>query len=54
MSGLLEKMTEVLTACLNWVGVVADVIAQNPILLLVVVISFIGTGVVLFRRILKL
>ena len=54
MSGLLENMTGILTACLGWIGVVADGIAENPILLLIVFIGFIGSGVVLFRRILKL
>ena len=54
MSGLLDQMTAVLAVCLGWVGVVADVIARNPILLLTVVIGFIGTGVVLFRRLLRL
>lgn len=54
MSGLLENMTGILTACLGWTGVVADGIAENPIFLLIVVTGFIGSGVVLFRRILKL
>ena len=52
MSGLLENMTGILTACLGWTGVVADGIAENPIFLLIVVTGFIGSGVVLFRRIL--
>ena len=54
MSGLLAKITEVLTAALGWVGVVADVTVRYPILLLIVVLGFIGAGVVLFRRFLRL
>ena len=54
MSGLLEKITDVLAVCLSWLAVVADVIVKNPILLLAVVIGFIGTGLVLFRRVLRL
>ena len=54
MSGLLDKITEVLTFGFGWLGLVADVVVRNPIMLLVVVIGFIGTGVVLFRRILRL
>ena len=54
MSGLLQKMSEVLTVSMDWIGAVAGVIAENPILLLAVVISFIGAVVVLFRRVLNL
>lgn len=54
MSNFLEKMTEVLNVCLSWVGVLADGVTRNPILFLAVVIGFIGTGVILFRRMLKL
>lgn len=54
MSDLLQKMSDILTVSMDWVGAVAGVIVEDPILLLAVVIGFISTVVVLFRRVLNL
>lgn len=54
MSGLLAQMTDVFSVILDWVGVVTQMVVANPILLLCVVICFIGTGVVLFKRLLSI
>ncbi len=54
MSGFLMTVSDVMTAVIGWVVIVADKVVKNPVLLLVVIISFLGTGVVLFRRLLKL
>jgi len=54
MSSLLEKITAVFSTALDWTGTVAATIAANPMLLLCVVLGFIGTGVLLFKRFLRL
>lgn len=53
MGTLLTTIGEVFTSAVGWVGTVADTIADNPILLIGVVMGFIGVGVGLFRRMLN-
>ncbi len=53
MTSLLETITSVFTSAINWVGTVATTIAGNPLLLIGVVLGFIGVGVGLFRRMLR-
>lgn len=53
MATILSTITEVFTAAVGWVGTVADVVAGNPLLLIGVVITFIGTGIGLFSRLLR-
>lgn len=52
MATVLSTITEVFTASLGWMGTIAETVASNPLLLIGVVISFIGIGVSLFRRLL--
>ena len=54
MAALLSTITEVFTAAVGWVGAVAQAVAAHPVLLLCVVFGFIGTGVLLFKRLLRL
>ena len=54
MPQLLSTITEVFATSVEWITAVSNVIVANPILLLIVVISFIGTGVLLFKRFLNL
>lgn len=54
MSELLEKISVVLSVSMNWVSIVAERVVNNPILLIMVILSFLGTGVLLFRRLLNL
>ena len=54
MSEMLSTISTVLTVSLGWMALVTDVIASNPILLIVVILSFLGTGVLLFKRLLNL
>ena len=53
MATLLSTITEVFTAAVGWVGTVAETVAGNPLLLIGVVIGFIGTGIGLFSRLLR-
>lgn len=54
MGSLLSAMSSVLSASIGWVGAVAQAVAAHPVLLLCVVLGFIGTGVLLFKRLLRL
>lgn len=54
MGSLLSAMSSVLSASMGWVGAVAQAVAAHPVLLLCVVLGFIGTGVLLFKRLLRL
>lgn len=53
MGTVLSTITEVFTAAVGWVGTVAETVASNPLLLIGVVIGFIGTGIGLFSRLLR-
>lgn len=54
MSEMLSTISTVLTVSLGWMALVTDKIVSNPILLIVVILSFLGTGVLLFKRLLNL
>ncbi len=53
MATLLSTITEVFTAAVGWVGTVAETVAGNPLLLIGVVMAFIGVGIGLFSRLLR-
>lgn len=53
MASLLSTITEVFTAAVGWVGTVGETIAGNPLLLVGIVLGFIGVGISLFSRLLK-
>lgn len=54
MATLLATITEVFTAAVGWVGTVANVVTSTPIFMIGVTISFIGVGVGLVSRLLRL
>ena len=53
MATVLSTITEVFTAAVGCVGTVAETVSGNPLLLIGVVIGFIGTGIGLFSRLLR-
>lgn len=53
MGTVLSTITEVFTAAVGWVGTVSETVVNNPLLLVGVVIGFIGTGIGLFSRLLR-
>ena len=53
MATVLSTITEVFTAALGWFGTVSETVVSNPLLLVGVVIGFIGTGISLFSRLLR-
>lgn len=54
MTELLAKMTGVFSAALSWTSALSQAVAGSPVLLLCVVIGFIGTGLILFKRLLDI
>jgi multisubunit Na+/H+ antiporter MnhF subunit len=52
MAEMLASISTVLSAILGWVGIVSEKVSTNPVLLIVVLLSFLGTGVLLFKRLL--
>lgn len=53
MATVLSSITEVFTAAVGWVGTVAETVAEEPLLLIGVVVGFVGLGVGLFSRLLR-
>lgn len=53
MTTLISSISEVFTSAIGWVGTVAETVAENPLLLFGVIIGFIGIGVGLFSRLLR-
>ena len=53
MASLLSTIGEVFTAAVGWIGTVSEVIAGNPLLLVGIVFGFIGIGITLFSRLLR-
>lgn len=54
MDSILTSITTVFTSAMGWAGSVGTAIAGNPLLLVGVVMGFVGVGVGLFRRLLRL
>lgn len=53
MATVLSSITEVFTAAVGWVGTVGTVVTTTPILMIGVVVSFVGVGIGLFSRLLR-
>lgn len=52
MTEILSNITSVFTQAMTWMSTVATTVADTPILLIGVVVSFVGVGVGLFKRLL--
>ena len=50
MATVLTSITDVFTAAIGWVGVVASTVASEPLLLIGFVTGFVGVGIGLFKR----
>ena len=53
MAALLSTITEVFTAATGWMASVADIVVANPLFLIPIVFTFIGVGITLFSRLLR-
>lgn len=54
MSTILGDITSVVTAAIGWINSFVGAITSQPLLLLFVVVAFVGLGVGLIRRIIRL
>lgn len=52
MTEILSEITTVFTAAMGWASTVGAKVADTPLLLIGVVVSFVGLGVGLFKRLL--
>lgn len=54
MATLITEITSVVTAAVGWIGSFVTVITSNPILLIGIVVSFVGLGVGLIKRLMRI
>lgn len=54
MSAIITNITSVVTAATGWVGQYVTLITGQPLLLLFVITSFVGLGVGLIARLIRL
>lgn len=54
VSSILTEVTAIVTSAITWIGQFATAITSNPIILMFVVVSFVGLGVGLIRRMIRL
>lgn len=54
MAAILTNVTELVTAAISWIGLFVDCIVSQPLLLMFVVTAFVGLGVGLIKRIIRL
>ena len=54
MESLITSITSLVTAAVGWVGQYVTAITANPLLLIFVVTAFVGLGVGLISRIIRL
>lgn len=54
MAGILSSISSVVTSAITWIGQFVTVITGNPLILLFVIVAFVGLGVGLISRLIKL
>lgn len=54
MTTIVGAVTEIVTAAVGWIGSYVDVITDTPLLLFFTVMSAVGLGVGLIRRMIRL
>lgn len=53
VSTIVTNVTTLVTEAVKWVGSFVDVITSNPLILTFVIVSFVGLGVGLIKRLVK-
>lgn len=51
---ILESVSSMVTSSVSWIGSFVGVITANPLLLMFVIVSFVGLGVGLIKRLVRL
>lgn len=54
MSAIIANVTEIVTAAVGWITSYVGAITANPLILMFVIVSFVGLGVGLIRRMIRL
>lgn len=54
MSAILTDATAIVTEAIKWVGQFVTAITSNPLILMFVLVAFVGLGVGLIRRLIRL
>lgn len=54
MAAIIADITSLVTAAVSWIGSYVTVITGNPLLLIFVIVAFVGLGVGLIQRLIKL
>lgn len=54
MAAIIADITSLVTAVVGWVGQFVTTITGNPLLLIFVIVAFVGLGVGLIKRLIKL
>lgn len=51
---ILESVSSIVTSSVSWIGSFVGVITANPLLLMFAIVSFVGLGVGLIKRLVRL
>lgn len=54
MSAIIADVNSLVTAAIGWVGDYVGAVTDNPLILMFVIVSFVGLGVGLIRRLIRL
>lgn len=54
LSAIIADVNSLVTAAIGWVGDYVDAITGNPLILMFVIVAFVGLGVGLIRRLIRL
>lgn len=54
MSAIIADVNSLVMAAIGWVGDYVDAITGNPLILMFVIVAFVGLGVGLIRRLIRL
>lgn len=54
VSGLVGEVSTIVTGAVGWIGDYVGAITGNPLILMFVIIAFVGLGVGLIRRLIRL
>lgn len=54
IAAILADISSIVTSGISWIGSFVGAITSNPLILLFVVIAFVGLGVGLIRRLIRL
>ena len=54
MAEILTQVTSIVTEAVGWIGQYVTVITSQPLLLMFVVVAFVGLGVGLIKRLIRL